>query len=177
MRVILIIVCVTVFAANAFAQERDILDFATKNPGRWQAQNPDGTYRTPKYGDNELEKAVEQLKNYAQPFTVPKAILWYRKAKDEKIRASLLRVLAASRDPRAALVLGNALRDNSLTRFAATYGLMDYFMLTTGISGGTEGHMIAAQEWWEKNRARLEKEAKRVGSKATPNKSPEGTAN
>jgi len=170
-RAILFIVCVVVLGATAFAQERDILDFAAKNPRASQFQNPDKTWRTPKYGDYELEQAAEQLKSYPQPFTVPKVISWYSKAKDAKIRASLLRVLAVSRDPRAALALGNSLKDDSLdVRVAATYGLMDYFMLTA-ISGGTEGHMLAAQEWWEKNRERLEKEAKCVESKATSNKS------
>jgi hypothetical protein len=166
-RTILIIFCVMAFAATAFAQERDILDFAAKNPRASQVQNPDGTWRTPKYGDYELAQAAKQLESYSQPFTVPKVISWYSKAKDAKIRASLLRVLAVSRDPRAALVLGNSLKDDLLdVRVAATYGLMDYFMLTA-ISGGTEGHMIAAQEWWEKNRERLEKEAKRVESSRT----------
>jgi hypothetical protein len=171
MRAILKIVCFTVFAASAFAQERDILDFAAKNPRASQVQNPDGTYRTPKYGDYELERAVEQLKNYSQPFTVPKVIRWYRQAKDEKIRASLLRVLAASRDPRAALMLRKSMNEGSLDlRWAATYGLMDYFILFI-VDGGTEQQIILVQEWWEKNRERLEKEAKRIDSKATPNKS------
>ena len=58
-RVILLTVCVVIFAATAFAQERDILDFAAKNPRASQVQNPDGTWRTPKYGDYELERAVE----------------------------------------------------------------------------------------------------------------------
>ena len=159
-KIVLFNICLVVFSTITFAQERDILDFAAKNPRASQVQNPDGTRRTPKYGDYELEEAVEQLKNYSQPFTVQKVISWYSEAKDAKIRTSLLRVLAVSRDPRAALVLGNSLKDDSLdVRVAATYGLMDYFMLTA-ISGGTEGHMAAAQEWWEKNRERLEKEAK-----------------
>src|SRR5262245_22902007 len=107
-RASLIIVYVMVFASTAFTQERDILDFATKNPRGQQVQKPDGTWRTPKYGDYELEQAVELLKNYSQPFTVRKVISWYSEAEDAKIRAALLRVLAVSRDPRAALVLGNS---------------------------------------------------------------------
>ena len=170
-RVILFIVCVVIFAATAFAQERDILDFAAKNPRASQVQKTDGTWRTPKYGDYDLEQAVEKLKNYSQPFTVPKVISWYSEAKDGKIRAALLRVLAVSRDPRAALVLGSSLKDDSLdVRVAATYGLMDYF-LPSLVGGGTEQHMFAVQEWWEKNRERLEKEAKCVESKATANNS------
>lgn len=153
-----------------FAQERDILDYAAKNPLDSQVQNSDGTWRTPKYGDYQLEQAVERLKNYSQPFTVPKVISWYSKAKDEKIRASLLRVLAVSRDARAALILGNSLEDNSLdVRSASTYGLRDYF-INFIVDGGTEQQMIQAQEWWKKNRERLEKEARRISLKPIANK-------
>lgn len=170
-RVILLVFCVVIFAATAFAQERDILDFAAKNPRTSQVQNPDGTWRTPKYGDYDLEQAVEKLKNYSQPFTVPSVISWYSETKDGKIRAALLRVLAVSRDPRAALILGNSLKDDSLdVRIAATYSLMDYF-LPSVIGGGTEQHMFAVQRWWEENRKKLEKEAKCVKSRATADKS------
>ncbi len=170
-RVILFIVCVVIFAATASAQEHDILDFAAKNSLMQQVQNPDGTWRTPKYGDYQLERAVEQLKDYSLPFTVPKVISWYKEAKDKKIRAALLRVLAASGDPRAALILGNSLKDEaSDVIIAAADGLRDYFILV-GVCCGSEQQMIQVQEWWEKNRERLEKEAKRVESKTTPNKS------
>jgi len=161
-RTILLIVYVLVFATTAFTQERDILDFALKNPRSEQVKNPDGTWRTPKYGDKQLEEAVELLKNYAQPFTVPKVISLYYEVEDPKIRTALLRVLAASRDPRAALVLGYSLKDNSLdVRIAALYGLMDYYVQTR-VSGGTEYHFIVVQKWWEENRKRLEKEAKNI---------------
>ncbi len=170
-RVILFIVCTVIFVATAFAQERDILDFAAKNPRGSQVQNPDGTWRTPKYGDYDLEQAVQKLKGYSQPFTVPKVISWYSKTKNAKIRASLLRVLAVSRDPRAALVLGNSLKDDSFdVRIAVIHGLTDYF-LPSVVCCGSEQDAFAAQEWWEKNRERLEREAKCVESKATPNNS------
>jgi hypothetical protein len=142
------------------SQERDILDFADKNPRKSQVQNPDGSWRIPKYGDYKLEQAVKELKNYAQPFTVPKLIVWYTEAKDEKTRANLLRVLAASRDARAALVIGNSLKDESLdVRIAATDGLLDYFILYS-IAGGSEQQMMFVQDWWEKNREKLERQAK-----------------
>ena len=161
-RVVLFIACTVIFAATDCAPERDILDFAAKNPRRSQVRNPEGTWRIPKYGDYRLEQAVEQLENYLQPFTVPKVTAWYFKAKDGKIRAALLRVLAVSRDPRAALVLGNSLKDDSLdVRIAATDGLMDYFLPSIA-GGGTEQQMLAVQIWWEENRERLEKEAERV---------------
>ncbi len=170
-RATLIIVFVIVFQATTFAQERDILDFASKHSLMQQVKSPDGIYRTPKYGDYELEQAVEQLKDYSQPLTVPKVISWYSEAKDEKIRVSLLRVLAASRDARAALVLGNLLKDDWLSiRVAATYGLKDYF-IQSYLGRSTEDHMLAVQAWWEKNQERLEAEAKRIDSDATPNNS------
>jgi hypothetical protein len=169
-RVILIAVCAVNFTITAFGQERDILDFAAIKPRASQVKNLDGTWRTPKYGDYQLEQAVERLKDYSQPFTVPKVISWYSEAKDEKIRASLLRVLATSRDPRAGLVLGSSLKDDSLdVRVAATYGVLDYFIDIID-NGGTDQHMIQAQEWWEKNRERLEDEANTFLLKSTQNK-------
>jgi hypothetical protein len=164
------VLCVAVFAVAAFGQERDILDFAAANPRASQVRNPDGTWRTPKYGDYELERAAERLKDYPPPFTVPRVISWFREAKDEKIRAALLRMLAASRDARAALVLGDNLKAESLdARVAATYGLLDYFIDYT-IAGGTEQHMIQAQEWWEKNRERLQRESEAILSKPLSDK-------
>lgn len=160
-RVLLILFGIAVLYTATFSQDCDILAFAAKNPRISQVKNPDGTWRTPKYGDYELEQSVMQLENYTQPFTVPKVISWYSKSKDGKIRARLLRVLAASSDPQAAVVLGNSLKDSSLdVRVAATYALMDYFMLTV-VSGGTEGHMIAAQAWWDENRERFRKDQDR----------------
>jgi HEAT repeat protein len=177
MKPILLSLIFAFFLLPCFAQERDILDYAAKNPNPWQVQNPDGTWRTPKYGDYQLEQAVERLKNYSQPFTVPKVISWYLEAKDEKIRAAFLRVLAVSRDPRAALILGNARKDDSLdVAFAAMYGLRDYFLPSIG-TGGTEQQIIAVQQWWEKNRERLEMETKGVESKATPSNSMNVSAN
>jgi hypothetical protein len=163
MKPILLTLIFTLFLLPCVAQERDILGNAAKNPRDSQVQNPNGTYRVPKYGDYQLEKAVEKLKNYSQPFTVPKVISWYRKAKDGKTRASLLRVLAASRDPRAALILGNSLEDNDSldVRVAATDGLTDYF-INYIVCCGTEQQMIYVHSWWEKNQARLEKEVKGI---------------
>lgn len=171
MKVLLIIAITVCCAFTALAQEGDILDFAAKHPRGEMITNPDGTYRIPKFGDHRLERAVEELKDYPRPWTVPKVLAWYEEAKDGKIRAHLLWVLAASRDPRAALALGNALDDESLdVRMAATYGLLGYFM-RVGVNGGTEQHMLAVKEWWEKNRESIQKEAERLRLKATPNNS------
>ena len=164
------ILWIVVLGLVVSAQEPDILDSAEKNPRYSQVQNPDGTWRTPKYGDHALEKAVDKLEGYARPFTAVIVISWYLKSKDPKIRASLLRVLAASRDPRAAVVLGNSLKDDALdVRMAATYALMDYFSSPI-VDGGTEQHMLTVQAWWKNNRERLEQEAKCVT--AEPKKIP-----
>jgi hypothetical protein len=169
MKVLLIVTIVLFLFGVCLAQEGDILDFAAKHPLGAVIINPDETYRYPKFGDYRLERAVEELKNYPRPWTVAKVLAWYDKAEDGKIRAHLLWVLAASRDPRAALALGNALNDDSLdVRVAATYGLLDYFMKIV-VGGGTEQHIIAVKEWWEKNQESIQKEAERLTPKTTPN--------
>lgn len=159
MRVLLTIVLIISSVMVVLSQDSDVLDLALRNPRGETVQNPDGTYRSPKYGDHKLEEAVEQLKQYARPWTVPRLIIWYRRARNEKTRAYLLRALAVSRDARAAIVLGESLKDDSLdVRIASTYGLLDYFGPETP-RGGTEQHMLAEQEWWEQNRERLKTEA------------------
>jgi hypothetical protein len=159
-RAVLLILLIATFTLAIVAQESNILSNAEKNPRSSQVQDPDGTWRTPKYGDHHLEQAANRLKNFPQPFTVSRVVSWYSQSKDPKIRASFLRVLAVSRDPRAAVVLGASLNDNSLdVRIAATYGLMDYF-LPSVVDGGTEQHMAAVHKWWTANRERLEREAR-----------------
>ena len=103
-----------------------------------------------------LGRAEEALKDHAKPWTVRKVLAWYKQARDAKTRAHLLRVLAASRHPKAAIELGEALNDSELeVRVAATYGLLDYFWPTLAPTGGTEVHMAAAAKWWRENRRRL----------------------
>jgi hypothetical protein len=155
MRVLLIIVLLLCSSLVAVAQELDILELAARQPRGVKLVYPDGTYRIPKFGDPDLEQAEKELADYPRPWTLSKVLAWYREADAGKARANLLWVLAASRDPRAALALGEALYDESLeVRWAATYGLLEYFNGMAG-SGGTEQHMAAAREWWEKNRERL----------------------
>ncbi|MDT4965940.1 MAG: hypothetical protein QOJ64_677 [Acidobacteriota bacterium] len=158
MRVLLTVVLIISSAIVVFAQDSDVLDLALRSPRGETVQNPDGSYRSPKYGDHLLEQAVEQLSQYPRPWTVPRLITWYRRTSTGKTRAYLLRALAVSRDARAAIVLGESLKDDSLdVRVAASYGLLDYFM-PVAIFGGTEQHMLAVQEWWEQNRERLKTE-------------------
>lgn len=160
-RLVLLILLLT----PGFIQEVDILDFAATHPLNKSVQQPDGTWRSPKFGDDLLEQAAAGLKSYSRPWTVSKVISWCDESRDNKTKSLLLRVLAASRDPRGAIILGGALSDEGLEiRAAATYGLLDYFM-GGGIGGGTEEHMRSAQEWWKANRERLWVEADRMNAK------------
>src|SRR5207247_454792 len=121
----------------ASAEEQDILKAVLKNP---LGITTDG--KPAKYGDPNLDMAVKGLSDISQPWTVPKLAKifnsesseWVRKIKqlitekknqmwasssDEDRRiAHLARVLAASRDPRAALTLGNVLKTEDFPFFA-----------------------------------------------------------
>ena len=142
-------------ARPALNEEADILGYAAGHPLSVMVLGPDGTPRRPKYGDPTLLRAEKALKNHAKPWTVKKVLSWYKEAGDGKTRAHLLRVLAASRNPKAAIELGRSLEDKNLdVRVAATYGLLDYFQ-TTLVSGGSESHMAFAAKWWRENRRRL----------------------
>jgi len=86
----------------------------------------------------------------------------YRAATNPEHRAALLKELAPSRDPRAAVVLGEALKDPVLAlRVIATRGLLDYY-LPALVEGGSEQQMEAALHWWKKNEARLRRQAKQM---------------
>src|SRR6185503_7296904 len=123
------LILLTLCLSYPSAQEPDILDFAAKHSLNKSVQQPDGSWRIPKFGDDLLEQAVANLRAYPRPWTVSKLLIWYRQAKGDQTRSRLLRVLAASRDPRAAIALGGALGDEKLEiRTAATYGLLDYFI-------------------------------------------------
>jgi hypothetical protein len=157
MRCLLIFLFVTSIGQAA---EEDILDYLKAHPLDSMVQQPNGSMRSTKYGDYNLELAVPLLeKTFPRPWTVSKVLVWYRDSKDDKTRALLLRLLAASRDARAALVLGEALDFESLdTRIAGCYGLLDYFF-PEFVGGGSEQHMKAAHEWFQSNKKRLQNEA------------------
>lgn len=138
------------------AQEQDILEIVAKRPLGTQVKAKDGSWKLAKYGDPKLAAAVEHLASIPKPWTVSSITQKYHalKGKNDQTCAHLLRVLAASRDPRAATVLGPALSDGSLAiRVAATYGIMDYFM-DHPVNGGTEQHMEAAQQWWQQQQTK-----------------------
>jgi hypothetical protein len=73
----------------------------------------------------------------------------YLSERDGQRRADLLKQLAPSQDPRAAVLLGEALDDEDVrVRLAAAYGLLDNFM-PHPIAGGTEQHIDAARAFWQ----------------------------
>jgi len=159
----LLAVLVLCACARKTPTEPDILDLVAKNPRGEQVQAPDGTYRTPRHGDATLEQAETKLRHIPRPWTVSKMIRHYREAKGVEERALLLRVLAASRDPRAAVVLGETLPDEKLElRVAATEGILDYFFDDRFGGNNLEGQMTDADEWWRAHESGLRKEADRL---------------
>ena len=143
----------------------DILDRAAANPRGQQVSAGKGGYRTPRYGDRDLEEAEVALADIPRPWTVERIAKEYASARDPKRRTHLLRVLAASRDPRGAIALGEALHDDELdVRVAATMGLHDYF-LPYFVGGNLESAMTAADEWWARNEADLRKRAAAMRAK------------
>lgn len=143
--------------------EPDILALAERNPLGEQVQAPDGTYRTPRYGDAALEQAEIVLRDTPRPWTVSRMLRRFREAESAEERALILRVLAASRDPRAAVVLGETLHDDALdVRVAATLGIADYFLEERYGGGNLESLMTDADEWWKGHEAELRREAARL---------------
>lgn len=114
--------------ANASDAERDIMEIAKERPLNVTVNGVPA-----KYGDPTLDAAVDALGDIPRPWTVPKIIevfnaetaawlrkfqaqidkkseqMWEGSDREEKRCGYLATLLAASRDPRAAVVLGAAL--------------------------------------------------------------------
>ena len=130
------------------AAEPGILDIAAR-------RDPQGAARTPRHGDARLQAAVQALAGMAQPWTVAAVLSTYARERDPTRRAHLLALLAVSRDPRAALRLGEALGDpNVEVRTAATQGLVRYFVDPPRV-GGSEQAAEAARAYWRDHEAEL----------------------
>jgi hypothetical protein len=148
--------------STTWAAEPDILEQAAAHPrGAESVEQADGSWVKSKYGDHRLAEAGTFLSTrYPRPWTVTQTLAWLQSATDDGTRVHLLRLLAASRDPRAALILGAAINSDSPdVRMAACYGLLDYFVTGGKENGGTEQHITDAQEWFASNKARLRSEA------------------
>ncbi len=108
-----------------------------------------------------IERAKE-LHDIPRPWTVSKMLRQFQKANSVREKELILRVLAASRDPRAAVLLGETLPDEKLElRVAAAEGLVDHFLDAVPM-GGTESTFFAAEAWWHAHERGLRTEAARL---------------
>ena len=149
--------------------DEDILKYAQRFGLNQRVRGEtDDDYRRPKFGDWRLEKAEKAIDDIPRPWTVAKFLPLARREIDQpevstesdKRLGHLLSVLAASRDPRAAVMLGENLTNEKVWRgrIASCYGMLDYF-LPVAVVGGTEQHFEAAQKWWKKNEPKLRAKA------------------
>ena len=149
------------------ATRDDILDRASQRPSRQSRTGDDGRPVFPKYGHFLVDAAADALADISRPWTVDKMIRLYQQEKDPERAAHILLILAASRDPRAAIILGEDLTDEILViRVMATLGIVHFFMDHI-VAGGMESQMFAAQVWWKKNEQSIRREAGNMGEKNT----------
>lgn len=147
----------------------DILEAAASYPDRVTSyRDSTGRMVPAKYGDPDLDRAAEALSDIERPWTVEKILGKFESETESCRRAHLIRVLAASRDPRAALLLHGLLDDPSLDiRMAALRGLWDHHVRYEGAwSGGTEQMFEDEAKWWEKNEDQLRSAARAIAEAA-----------
>jgi hypothetical protein len=143
-------------------QHQDILTGAANYPDRIRLYSGGTESTRPTlYGDPKLDQAANTLKDLARPWTFEKIRKAYESEEVFERRLSLLRVLAASRDPRAALILHELVSDDSLdVRLAALGGLWDHFIQIDGAwGGGTEQMFVDEAEWWRLYKTDLQRAA------------------
>jgi hypothetical protein len=132
-------------------QQYDILTAAANYPDRTTlSREGEGPMRPTKYGDPALDQAAIALQDIDRPWTLEKILAAYESEKAVERRVSLLRVLAASRDPKVAVMLHELVSDDSLEiRLAALAGLWDHYIQTDGVWGGGKEQMLFDEaEWW-----------------------------
>ena len=165
----------------------DILEYAKENPLNITTNAPG----TPGYGDPFYKEAVAQLSDISPPWTVPKIIdefehehaEWIRLLKQNRptpverllqLRCrSLIRVLAASRDSRAIVVLAETAESGNSPEQADMYiALFDYVVrdYNCGLPperwvGTFSGDFLdltipAVQRWWVMNKTLLKTQAR-----------------
>jgi hypothetical protein len=159
-------------AIRPIRSDEDILHYADRFGMKQLVQKPpDRTERRPKYGDEALAKAEEELKHIPRPWTLARILAAYQKELkkprlEQTDRPYLERLLAASRDPRAAVLLGEQVEGNQ-PAFGAVDGLMDYYVPFVVI-GGAESQIDAVQKWWKENEKRLRAEAEKRSPRDEP---------
>lgn len=150
--------------------DADILQFTKEHPLWWippsfhpTMTNPDGTKVACNYWDCDVDRAEAFLKEkYRRPYTLRRVLGWYQQANDERTRAHLLTVLGASRDPRAGLVLADAIRSTNpdVPSAVAVKALSRHFGAgQCAVGGNLESDFEEARVWLDENEPRLRKEA------------------
>lgn len=127
---------------------------------------------TCKYYSCSLDRAEAFLSTkYPRPWTLENVLGWYRAEKDPETRKHLVYLLGATRDPRAALALGESIADEKLNtlqmfdaRSTAHRQLLNFIPMPkcddvpekypVGLQGRGEGYQ---EEWFRENKARLQK--------------------
>ena len=162
-----------IFPANI-----DILEYAAKKNPQHGSYYPNGVGEnggqtvTCKYYSCRLDWAEQFLSTkYPRPWTLEKVLGWYKTDTDPKARQQLVYLLGATRDPRAAVALGESIEDihlNTLEMFdarsTAHRELLNFIPmpkcedepgeLPVGLQGRGEGYQ---EEWFCNNKARLQK--------------------
>lgn len=102
-------------------------------------------------GEQRVRKMTERLAGHVQrPWTVERLAAFSAAAVDAERRAAAVYLLAASRDPTALRVVGNALGDqDSGVRVAAAWGIVLYWIGEMHGGGNAESVLSDAQEWWQ----------------------------
>jgi hypothetical protein len=130
----------------------DILTVAAAYPDRtMRFLDSNGEMVAPIYGDPVLDEAVAALPDIQRPWTFGKIHAEYEREADVGRRVPLIRALAASREPSAAILLHKLLGDKSLEiRMAALTGLWDHFIhVDSSWAGGAERMFEDEEKWWE----------------------------
>lgn len=190
--------------SRVYSEESDILDSLRGHELGIEVQDPQSSrFVSVKYGDPGLARAEENLSDIPRPWTVPKMIGIFKKEsrawpqrilalpqqtdadaqemqrqwlRESKRCRYLARVLAASRDPRAAVALGDTLDTEYPDKTGVISALFDYFVqdMYYGLppektAKGLESMnrldytIPAATRWWNDNKARLKEEAAALG--------------
>ena len=111
-----------------------------------------------RYSLIEIDEAEDYLRErFPRPYTLENVLGWYAAASDEQTQRHLLTLLAASRDPRAGIVITGAFYSGRPELRWHASEMFHWFYLPAECHrcGGTESMHSETQEWLEKNSGRL----------------------
>ncbi|MCC7137599.1 MAG: hypothetical protein IT460_04130 [Planctomycetes bacterium] len=108
---------------------------------------------------SDVASVLKVLSELPMPWTFTKVHGWCRESRDAPTRMCLLRALTFGGDPRAALVLGDAMRfDESITvRVSSAWLITSAFLPEKGELPNADS-VRAAIDWWQTNGARIQAE-------------------